>query len=73
MQTLAEHIDHSLPSTPIQLTVGTQVVTQLIPEPTRNGMLGMLRSWGPESRRLHVHLTTGRLIYFGGGGLYSCD
>ena len=45
LQTPAEHLDHSLPSTPIQLTVGMQVVTQLLPEPTRNGRLGTLRSW----------------------------
>jgi hypothetical protein len=63
LQTLAEHLDHSLPSTPIQLTVGMQVVTQLLPEPTRNGMLGTLRSWDPEFRRVHMQRSTGRLIY----------
>ena len=52
LQTPAEHLDHSLPSTPIQLTVGMQVVTQLLPEPTRNGMLGMLWSCDPESHRV---------------------
>ena len=63
LQTLAEHLGHSLPSTAMQLTVGMQVVTHMLPEPTRNGRLGTLRSSDPASRRFHVHLTTGRLIY----------
>ena len=61
LQTPDEHIDQSLPSTPIQLTVGMQVVTHMLPEPTRNGRLGTLRSWDPPSRRFHVHLISGRL------------
>ena len=44
LQIRAEHLDHSLPSTPIQLTVGMQVVTQMLVEPTRNWRLGTLRS-----------------------------
>jgi hypothetical protein len=63
LQTPAEHLEHSLPSTPIQLTIGMQVVTQLLPEPTRNRRLGTLRSWDPASRRFQVQLTTGKLIY----------
>ena len=66
-QTLAGHTDHSPPpSTPIQLTVGMQVVTHMIREPTRNGRLATLRSWDPACRRFHVQLTTGRLILLGG-------
>ena len=72
LQTLAENLDPSPPpSTPIQLTVGMQVVTHMLPEPTRNGRLGTLRSWDPASRRLHVQLTMGRLI-LRGGTIYLC-
>ena len=72
LQTPAEHLDHSLPSTPIQLTVGMQVVTQLLPEPTRNGMLGTLRSWDPESRRFHVQLVDYGQVDLLGGAISSC-
>ena len=58
LQTPAENLDHRLPSTPMQLTVGMQVVTHMLPEQARTGMLGTLRAWDPESRRFHVQLTT---------------
>ncbi len=48
---------------PLQLTIGMQVVTHLLPEASRNGRLGTLRYWDPLLRCFQVRLYSGRLIY----------